>query len=89
MMIDEFPHRHNLDGSHNSICQRQPVELRLVSHDGFSARFTDCDFAATPDIIDSYKLEGCEGQWRQVETGERSATYTNLPTGHYVLHVRA
>jgi signal transduction histidine kinase/CheY-like chemotaxis protein/ligand-binding sensor domain-containing protein len=35
-----------------------------------------------------YRLEGLETQWNQVDSGRRSATYTNLPARTYVFRVQ-
>ena len=35
-----------------------------------------------------YRLEGFETQWNEVDSGRRSATYTNLPAGKYTFRVQ-
>jgi hypothetical protein len=35
-----------------------------------------------------YRLEGLEKQWNEVDSGRRSATYTNLPAGKYTFRVQ-
>jgi signal transduction histidine kinase/ligand-binding sensor domain-containing protein/DNA-binding response OmpR family regulator/HPt (histidine-containing phosphotransfer) domain-containing protein len=35
-----------------------------------------------------YRLEGLETQWNEVDSGRRSATYTNLPARKYVFRVQ-
>jgi diguanylate cyclase (GGDEF)-like protein len=69
--------------------QGQYFALQLASHDGFSATFADGDLAASPDVVYSYRLEGIDSHWRGQERNDRTATYTNLPPGSYVLRVRA
>ncbi len=66
-----------------------PSGLRLVSHEGFAATFADFDFAATPDITYAYIMEGHDRAWSADDTGDRTATYTNLAPGHYVFRVSA
>lgn len=36
-----------------------------------------------------YRLEGFESQWNDVDSGRRSATYTNLSAGNYLFKVQA
>jgi diguanylate cyclase (GGDEF)-like protein len=53
------------------------------------AGFALLDFAATGDMRYSYRLEGFDDGWIPVEPGvPPTAVYTNLPGGHYTLHLR-
>jgi len=37
----------------------------------------------------AYQLEGFDGDWIQVDSSRREATYTNIPPGHYRFRVKA
>ncbi|MEO8619558.1 MAG: two-component regulator propeller domain-containing protein [bacterium] len=54
----------------------------------FTLEFAALDFAAPEKNQYAYKLEGLNKDWNEVGT-TRTATYTNLPVGHYVFHVKA
>jgi diguanylate cyclase (GGDEF)-like protein len=56
---------------------------------GFSVEFSLLDFTAPERNRYAYWLEGYDKTWREVDTTHRSAGYTNLPPGHYVLHMKA
>ena len=56
---------------------------------GFSVEFSLLDFAAPERNRYAYWLEGYDKTWREVDTTHRSASYTNLSPGHYVLHMKA
>ncbi|HEX4647814.1 MAG TPA: two-component regulator propeller domain-containing protein [Steroidobacteraceae bacterium] len=50
--------------------------------------FTALDFTSPRDNRYQYMLQGFDGSWVEAGT-RRSATYTNLPGGHYTFRVRA
>jgi len=56
---------------------------------GFAVEFSLLDFTAPERNRYAYWLEGYDRNWREVDTTHRSASYTNLPPGHYVLHMKA
>jgi len=56
---------------------------------GFSVEFSLLDFTAPERNRYAYWLEGYDKTWREVDTTHRSASYTNLSPGHYVLHMKA
>ncbi|MFL6629427.1 MAG: diguanylate cyclase domain-containing protein [Vitreoscilla sp.] len=56
---------------------------------GFSVEFSLLDFTAPERNRYAYWLEGYDKSWREVDTTHRSASYTNLSPGHYVLHMKA
>ena len=56
---------------------------------GFSVEFSLLDFTAPERNRYAYWLEGYDKTWREVDTTHRSAGYTNLSPGHYVLHMKA
>ena len=55
---------------------------------GFSIQFAALDMKYPGNISYSYKLEGFENNWNNIGN-QRTATYTNLPKGHYTLKVRS
>jgi len=56
---------------------------------GFAVEFSLLDFTAPERNRYAYWLEGYDKTWREVDTTHRSASYTNLSPGHYVLHMKA
>jgi diguanylate cyclase (GGDEF)-like protein len=64
-------------------------KLRL-SHkeDVITLRFAALDFADPRANRSEYKLDGFDSEWVRADE-RRAATYTNLPGGRYVFHVRA
>jgi diguanylate cyclase (GGDEF)-like protein len=76
-----------------------PVDLKVpeehiervnLSHqeDVVTLKFAALDFADPRANRYEYKLEGFDGDWVRADE-RRAATYTNLPGGRYVFHVRA
>lgn len=55
----------------------------------FAVEFSALDFAAADRIHYSYRLSGLEASWTQADPAHRTARYTNLPPGDYVLQLRA
>ncbi|ACV76348.1 MAG: diguanylate cyclase [Zymomonas mobilis] len=48
------------------------------------------DYSAPNDVRYSYKLEGIDSEWIRIpDNTPPVAIYTNLPSGHYALHMRA
>lgn len=54
----------------------------------FAIQYAALDYTNPQNIQYSYKLEGFEKQWT-IADKQRSATYTNLPKGHYTFMVRS
>lgn len=54
----------------------------------FTLQFAALDYADPRAIRYAYKLEGFDDKWNLVGT-RRTATYTNLPPGHYIFKVRS
>ena len=54
----------------------------------FSIHFAALDYTNPQNIQYAYILDGFEKQWILADK-QRSVTYTNLPKGEYVLHVRS
>jgi diguanylate cyclase (GGDEF)-like protein len=53
-----------------------------------SVGFAALDLSVPQQNRYAYLLEGFDSRWTQVTAGSRHASYTNLPPGHYTLHVR-
>lgn len=66
------------------------TRLLKLPHDqnGFSIQFAALDMTYPNNISYSYQLEGFEKNWNNIGK-QRTATYTNLPKGHYTLKVRS
>lgn len=54
----------------------------------FAVYFESINYKYQHDILYQYKLDGFDGDWGAASSAQ-SARYTNLPPGHYVLHVRS
>ena len=54
----------------------------------FAVEFSTLDFAAADRIAYSYRLKGLETGWTPADPAHRTARYTSLPPGDYVLQVR-
>ena len=73
-----------------------PIEAMLdscrqirLAHDqnSFSISFTALDFGEYERVHYYYKLDGFDDEW--IDAGSNhSASYANLPSGHYTFHVR-
>jgi diguanylate cyclase (GGDEF)-like protein len=55
----------------------------------FSVEFSALDFSAPERNRYSYRLEGYDASWIETDWKHRTAAYTNLPPGSYVLKLRA
>jgi signal transduction histidine kinase/ligand-binding sensor domain-containing protein/CheY-like chemotaxis protein len=65
-------------------------ELTLTHKDYiFSLEFSALHYAAPKKILYEYYLEGYEKSWIRTSADRRYATYSNLPPGDYVFHLRA
>ncbi|MBV8865562.1 MAG: hypothetical protein JO210_09240, partial [Acidobacteriaceae bacterium] len=54
----------------------------------FTVEFAALSYLAPEMNRYRYRLEGLETQWNEVDSGRRSATYTNLPSGKYSFRVQ-
>ncbi|MDD4990851.1 MAG: two-component regulator propeller domain-containing protein [Paludibacter sp.] len=54
----------------------------------FSIEFASLDYINPKGIQYAYKLEGFENEWNYVGN-QQIATYTNLPKGRYIFHVKS
>ena len=66
------------------------TRLLKLPHDqnSFTIQFAALDMKYPDNISYSYQLEGFEKNWNNIGK-QRTATYTNLPKGHYTLKVRS
>ena len=66
------------------------TRIEVLPADGsFEIEFGALDYAASDRIRYSYRMSGFETAWTQVDSARRTARYTNLPPGNYVLQIRA
>lgn len=71
-----------------SINGREKLEVPFKSK-MFSVSFSVPEYTNPDRVVYSYMLEGFDADWHNAANGTRSATYTNLPHGRYVLKARA
>jgi signal transduction histidine kinase len=55
----------------------------------FSFEFSGLSYFNSATNRYRYKLEGLDGDWHEVDSGERMASYTTLPKGNYTLRVQS
>ena len=55
----------------------------------FSFEFAALDYTIPEKNMYAYRMDGFDVDWFYVDASRRSATYTNLPGGHYTFHVKA
>ncbi|MBV8831177.1 MAG: hypothetical protein JO108_18340 [Acidobacteriaceae bacterium] len=55
----------------------------------FTLEFAALSYMAPEMNRYRYRLDGLETQWNEVDSGRRTATYTNLPAGKYTFRVQA
>lgn len=72
----------------------QPINLtdRLIlphGHNVFTLEFAALSFLVPEQNLYAYRLQGYDDDWQQADSGNRRATYTNLPPGHYQFQVKA
>ena len=54
----------------------------------FTLEFAALSYVAPEKNRYRYRLEELETNWNEVDSGKRRATYTSLPSGHYVFRVQ-
>ncbi len=55
----------------------------------FSFGFAALHYASPNENLYAYMMEGFEKEWNYTDANRRFATYTNLPPGQYIFHVKA
>ena len=70
------------------ISQAHQITLKK-SQNVFSLEFSVLEYTNPQKVIYSYMLEGFDKDWRFTHPNQRQATYTNLPEGSYIFHVKA
>jgi diguanylate cyclase (GGDEF)-like protein len=53
-----------------------------------AVEFAALDYSAPENNRYAYRLDGFDDDWVKTDSSHRLAAYTNLPPGHYVLHLR-
>jgi signal transduction histidine kinase/DNA-binding response OmpR family regulator/streptogramin lyase len=67
-----------------------PQQLTIkASENDFSVDFVALNFASPRKTRYVYQLEGYHHGWVQPAAGQRTASFANLPPGHYILRVKA
>lgn len=71
----------NRDGS-------RPTIQVPAGNNSLSVEFAALDFSAPEKNRYAYQLEGYDSKWQETDARHRLASYTNLPPGNYLLHLR-
>lgn len=75
------------------ICADLPTATRTLtippSVKKFSVEFALLSYSHTAQTQYSYRLDGHDDDWQFCDPGQRRATFSNLPSGNYTLHLRA
>ena len=67
-----------------------PHAIRLHEKDrGFSVGFSTLNYGNCNRVRYAYRLKGYENQWTETPPGEHVAKYNFVPSGKYILQVRA
>lgn len=86
VQFDEQLGKKNILDQHIS----QARQIRLKKEQNvFSLEFAVLEYTNPQKVIYGYQLEGFDSDWRYTDSGQRSATYTNLPDGRYTFRVKA
>lgn len=64
------------------------ISLRYYENN-FSIEFASMHFSNPDKNTYLYKLEGFDNKWATVDNNTHSATFTNVPPGHYVFKVKS
>jgi len=67
--------------------QDQPLRIPADAS-GFEVGFAALDYTAPDRLRYAYRMAG-DANWTETDFGRRSAAFTNLPPGRYVLEIRA
>lgn len=78
--MEESVLKQNINDTHELVLPHNKNMLTLT--------FAALDMINTRNIRYSYKLENFDADWIYSDE-QHSATYTNLPTGHYIFHVKS
>ncbi|MBC9798530.1 ligand-binding sensor domain-containing protein, partial [Sinomicrobium weinanense] len=73
----------NSDGFSKETPFRIPYDDNIIS-----ITFASLDLRNPESLYYAYKLEGLEEEWKYVSSGNRTATYVNLPPGNYTFKVK-
>lgn len=66
-----------------------PPMLRIAPDDkSFEVEMALLDYTASERSSYAYRLEGYDADWIESDSSRRVAAYSNLPPGHYRLHLR-
>ncbi|MBN1925004.1 MAG: response regulator [Prolixibacteraceae bacterium] len=84
--FDETLGKKNILDRH--ISQARQITLKK-NQNVFTLEFNVLEYANPHKVIYGYMLKGFDNDWRYTSSNHRLATYTNLPEGSYVFHVKA
>lgn len=66
---------------------KMPLDI-LPENNSLAVEFAALDYSSPERNRYAYKLEGFDKDWMPSDSTRRLASYTNLPPGHYTLHLR-
>lgn len=82
----------NRDGSRNitdkAICESTRFTLS-DKENSFGVCFSSMDYANSDRVVYQYKLEGWNKEWQYTSPGVNQVNFANLPSGKYILKVKA
>lgn len=78
-----------LGGIARALADLQPVLQVQPQQRSFGVEFAALDYSLPQEIRYAYRLQGYDQQWINTDARQRSASYTNLWPGEYLLQVRA
>ncbi len=85
--------RYNPRDGDDNILDRQiseATQITLPNNAGmFSLEFSVLEYTNPQKIVYEYMMEGLEKSWNSTLPGSQTATYTNIPSGRYRLHIKA
>lgn len=80
---------HPLAAAATSAATHEPAPIVVrPGANAFQVEFAATDYTAPQDLRYEYELEGYDTDWTAVDAAKRTAVYTNLAPGSYVLRVR-
>jgi len=77
----------------SEICKKSPENLDTIVleyySNSISIEFSALQFTDPSNVIYRYMLEGFDKKWKLTKADKRVASYTNLPSGDYLLKIQA
>ena len=91
-VLDRDVH-YNPDAGSNNLIDKHISEATRIEipreTDLFSLAFSVPEYTNPQRLVYAYRLRGFDADWKTASARQPSATYTNVPPGHYVFEVKA